>query len=108
MSHRDILKRLIPVELGGVSESDLSVEGDQLDLVQGDIEAQRQLIINDIDTLAPPTDGRIKLVPVRGDIKKPYFVARAAALGYQIRIEDYTPSMADWLCAGDELIDGEP
>jgi len=40
-----------------------------------------------------------------GDIKKPYFVALAASMGYTIRIDDYTESMAGWQCAGDELLE---
>lgn len=40
-----------------------------------------------------------------GDIKKPGLVALAAWLGYTIRIEDCIPSMAGWLCAGDELLE---
>lgn len=40
-----------------------------------------------------------------GDIKKPYFVALAASMGYTIRIDDYTESMAGWQCTGDELLD---
>ena len=107
MSHKEALERLIPVELGGVEDGDLTVEGDQLDLAQADIEALRQVIITDIITLTPPADDRIKLCPVRGDIKKPYLVARAAAIGYTIRIDDYTPSMVGWLCIDDELIDAE-
>jgi uncharacterized protein YmfQ (DUF2313 family) len=38
-----------------------------------------------------------------GDIKMPYFVALAAAMGYTIRIDDYVESEADWLCSGDPV-----
>lgn len=40
-----------------------------------------------------------------GDIKKPALGALAASMGYTIRIDDYTESQADWLCAGDEMLD---
>ena len=42
---------------------------------------------------------------VEGDIKKPHFVMLAASMGYTIRIDDYTESMAGWQCAGDELLE---
>ena len=108
MSHRDALLQLIPVALAGVFYDDLTVEGAELDLLQADIEAERLAIITDTATLMPLADDRIKLSPIRWDIKKPFYVAIAANMGYAIRIEDYTPSMSNWLCAGDELIDGEP
>lgn len=38
-----------------------------------------------------------------GDIKRPYFVSLAAAMGYTIRIDTYTESQDGWLCAGDDL-----
>lgn len=105
MSHKAALQRLIPVELGGVFDDDLTVEGMELDLVQGDIETERQAIISDMTTLLPPTDDRMKLTPVRWDIKKPFYVALAANMGYAIRINDYAPTMEGWLCTGDTLME---
>lgn len=40
-----------------------------------------------------------------GDIKRPYFVALAGAMGYTIRIDDYTESQAGWQTAGAELLE---
>lgn len=95
------------MQFGGVFEGDLALEGAQLDLAQGDIEALRQSIITDIATILPSGD-QIVLVPAKWDIKTPFLVALAASLGYTIYIRDYTISMSDWLCADDELIEAEP
>lgn len=108
MSHKAALQRLIPVELGGVFDADLTIEAEHLDLVQADIEAQRLSMLADIASLLPPADNHIPLVPVRWSIRKPFYVELAAALGYQIYIRDYIPAMSDWLCADDELIGDEP
>jgi uncharacterized protein YmfQ (DUF2313 family) len=122
--HKDILKLLIPVELAGVFTSDLEVEGAALDAVLtrvGDLQAE---IFADtsVELLAtweaffklnPPAGATtatrrmavIAKIRAHGDIKKPYYVALAASMGYTIRIDDYTESMAAWHCAGDELLD---
>ncbi len=102
------LSRLIPIDLGGVFTDDLTVEGDQLDLVEADIETLHQAIIMDIATLLPPPGDQIPMVPVKWGILKPFYVALAASLGYTIYIRDYTTAMSDWLCAGDEFIVDEP
>lgn len=124
MLHEDILKLLIPIELAGVFTSDLEVEGAALDAVLtrvGDLQAE---IFADTSSellstweafflLNPPTGATtasrraavIAKIRARGDIKKPYYIALAASMGYTIRIDDYTESMAAWHCAGDELLD---
>lgn len=104
MSHKAALQTLIPLELGGVHDIDLTVEGHELDAVATDLEVLRQEIINDPAGLIP-TNNRIHLAPIRGDIKKPYFVTLAAALGYTIRIDDYTDTMSDWAHADEPLIE---
>ena len=95
---------LTPLDLGGVHDDDLTVEALQLDPVSDEIEVLRQTIITDTAELMPSSN-RIHLTPIRGDIKKPYFVSLAAALGYTIRIDDYIDSMSGWLCAGDEVLE---
>lgn len=104
MSHKTALTTLIPLDLGGGFDLDLTVEAAQLDGVAADLETLRQDILSDTAELVP-TSSRIRLTPIRGDIKKPALTALAASQGYTIRIDDYTESMAGWLCAGDELLE---
>lgn len=124
MLHKDILTLLIPIELAGVFTSDLEVEGAALDAVltrvgdlQGEIfadttsellstwEAFFRLSPSPGATTASRRASVITKIRARGDIKKPYYVALAASMGYTIRINDYTESMVAWHCAGDELLD---
>jgi hypothetical protein len=88
MSTSELLALLIPIAFGGIQPQDLEQEGAALDGFLADLEALRQTLMTDSDELIPSSD-RIRLVPVSGDIKKPYFVALAAARGYTIRIDDY-------------------
>jgi hypothetical protein len=96
MSHKDILTRLIPMELDGVMDAKLTVEGNQLDLTQADIEAQRQVIISDIVTLLPPDDGHLKMMPVRWSIHWPFYIAVAASLGYLVALYNAATDAATW------------
>jgi hypothetical protein len=114
MSHKDALARLIPVDLGGVSDSDLTVEGDQLDLVTADIEALRLSIITDIVTILPQGDDRLKMTPVRWSIHWPFYIALAASLGYKSAFYNAVPDSAAWSYfsagvsgAGDSLASGD-
>jgi hypothetical protein len=105
MSHKDLLQRLTPLTLGGVFGADLIVEGNALDLVQVDIEAQRQTIITDVATILPASNDLIKIIPVKWDIKKPFYIMLAASAGYTIRIDDNIPSMTDWMCIDDCILE---
>lgn len=123
MSHSDTLKLLIPLALGGTFSADLDLEGQALDAAQAaaDILLDQTLppsahvMLADWERLtgmAPgpdePVQSRrdkvIRKLQELGNIKKPYYVALAAALGYQIYIEEYIPTMAGWVEAGDELM----
>ena len=124
MLHSEVLGRLFPVELGGMHDDDVTVDGAALDRAQELIDAflvemfpgTAVLLLDRWEALYEivPAEGatiaeRQAAVQARhlrkGDIKKPFFVLLAADMGYTIRIDDYTPSMADWLCAGDEVIE---
>lgn len=107
MSHKDALKALTPLELRGDVETDLVVEGNQFDATQADLETLRQTIRDSVTELklGPPGDDLIRMATAQMDVKKPFFVRLAAAMGYTIRIEDYIPLMAGWICAGDEVLE---
>lgn len=121
-SHR--LRRLQPFPLGGDHETDLIVEGAALDAADAAITALGgEFFPNTTDALltewervyeiTPPAGAslesrRLALVgkyQEAGDIKRPYFVALAAAMGYTIYIDDYTESQAGWQTAGAELLE---
>ena len=127
MSHKDVFKQLIPLELGGVFDEDLTIEGEQLDAVSTRIDELHQEIFPDTADellifweaayqITPPTGASLAArravvagkLSTLGSAKKPALIALAASMGYIIYINDYIPSMADWLCCGDELIDEEP
>jgi uncharacterized protein YmfQ (DUF2313 family) len=120
--NQDVLKLLFPLEIGGVLEDDLGVDGRSLDTCQGRAEAVLDEMFADIaDELlddwervcntnpgddwpdAMRTAHVLKKLRETGDIKRPYFVLLAASLdlGYQIEIEDLQPLMAGWMRAGD-------
>ena len=122
MSYDERLRQLITLPLGGDHETDLLVEGAALDAVDAEITALGAELFPDttdrliaewerIYQIVPPTGAtlasrRLALIGKYqeiGDIKRPYFVALAAAMGYTIRIDDYTEAQAGWLCAGDDL-----
>lgn len=102
MSHKSALQLLTPLDLGGVHDIDLTVEALQLDGAVDDLETLRQSIITDTAEVIP-SNNRIHLTPIRGDIKKPYFVTLAATMGYTIQIDDYTENMVEWTCVGDTI-----
>jgi uncharacterized protein YmfQ (DUF2313 family) len=124
MSHRDVLALLIPMEIGGVFADDLAIEGAALDATQEQIAGLQSEMYPDTSEelltswealfqLSPPAEAppetrratvTAKLLAT-GDIKPPYFVQLAEALGYSIRIEDYTASMSAWHCAGSEVLE---
>lgn len=119
-----MLQLLIPVELGGAFVVDLEVEGAALDAAQARLNTLLAEVLPDtavellskweaLYEITPPAGATLAArqaavagkFRATGDIKKPYFVLLAASMGYTIRIDDYTESMAGWQCAGDELLD---
>lgn len=123
MSHSDVLKLLIPLEVSGDYAADLALEGKVLDAGQTSADilldetlpttAYALLVEWEKLTATSPETGEplisrrarvTRKLQELGDIKKPYFVGLALTLGYQIYIQEYLPTMADWAEAGDELI----
>lgn len=124
MLHSDIMKLLIPFELGTIHTVDTALEGLCLDLgAERAADLLHELFPGStselIDAwervygLVPGFDGLLQLRQNRiiqkmrelGRLDRTYFIQLAAALGYQIVIEELCPFMAGWSCAGDELGD---
>lgn len=124
MSHENVLRQLFPVELGGKHDDDCAAAGAALDRVQATIDAlllemhpgTATLLLHRWEALyqiVPPAGATIEERQAaaaarwrrKGDIKKPYYVALAATMGYTIRIDDYIPSMAGWTGAGGETLE---
>jgi uncharacterized protein YmfQ (DUF2313 family) len=116
------LQLLFPLELTGVFAGDLAVEGASLDTAQAWAEtlltemlaSRAYILLSDwerVTGIVPSTDEPLQSRRDRvvrklrelGDIKKPYYEALARSFGYEFYIQEYIPTMAGWVCAGDEL-----
>ncbi|MRR15382.1 MAG: DUF2313 domain-containing protein [Deltaproteobacteria bacterium] len=107
MSHKDVLKLLFPLELGGVFEADTLLEGKHLD----DAEASADLLLremlpqsatdsiadwervcgvvpDDTDTLQIRQARVVSKLRERGGLSIPHFMALAASWGYSVVIEE--------------------
>jgi len=121
--HKDVLKLLFPCEMEGDFAGDLALEGEHLDAAQArgrwllkemfpqtaleslsDWERVLGLTRAADEPLQSRRDKIVNKLRQRGELSIPYFTALAEAQGYQVEIEEPVPSMADWTCAGDELI----
>lgn len=126
MLHKDVLKRLLPIELSGEFEKDIEIEGKHLD----DAQARAEKLLNEMfpdqshellpdwervcglmpgrdDTLQLRRDRVVRKLRERGGLSIPYFISLAAAMGYTITIEELLPFMAGWNRAGDTLYEYE-
>jgi len=126
MSHSDVIRLLFPVELTGVSDDDIALEGEVLDSV----EAQAKELLGEMfpeksircltdwervcgltpaadATLQSRRDNVVRKLRERGGLSRKYFIALAAAMGYTITIEELQPFMAGWSRAGDPLYEEE-
>jgi len=126
MSHRDVIKLLFPIELAGVSDGDIALEGAILD----DVEAQARELLEEMfpdrsftcltdwervcglkpvedATLQSRRDNVIRKLRERGGLSRASFIALAAAMGYTVTIEELQPFMAGWGRAGDPLYEEE-
>jgi uncharacterized protein YmfQ (DUF2313 family) len=121
-NNKDVLRLLFPLGLGGALEDDLAVDGRSLDAAEARAEDILEEMFADrtyelleawerVCGLSPSNDaplqsrisGVVRKLRDLGDIKRPYLISLAADLGYAITIEDYTPFMAGWNRAGDEI-----
>lgn len=126
MIHEESLKLLFPVELSGVFEDDIALEGAALDIAQADGEMLLTEIFPDEahNTLAnwervcgitsksgQPLQYRRNAVldklRERGGLSKAYFIALAAIHGWTITIDELLPFMAGWNRCGDQLYEEE-
>jgi uncharacterized protein YmfQ (DUF2313 family) len=126
MSHRDVIKLLLPLELTGVSDADIALEGQVLD----DVEAQAKELLGEMfpdrsvrcltdwervcalvpaadATLQSRRDNVVRKLRERGGLSRKYFIALAVAMGYTITIDELQPFMAGWSRAGDPLYEEE-
>ena len=124
MSHKDAIRLLFPIELAGVFDADITVEGNILDEIQAQAAVLLEEMFADGATklltdweriygLTPAADATIqsrrdnvvRKIRERGGLSRKYFIALAAAMGYTITIEELQPFMAGWGRAGDPVYD---
>lgn len=122
MKHSDTLKLLFPVELGGVFDDDIKIEGKHLDAAQ--TSAERLLVEMFPDTtvdliadwedtygLSPEADDPLqvrraalmKKMKELGGLSRQYFIDLAASYGWTITIDELLPFMCGWSKSGDYL-----
>ena len=130
MSHKDVLKQLSPIELDGVFEQDLTVEGNSLDAAQ----AAAAELLNEIfpdksvqlllewaricgvtlldsaplqyiqQSVLQALQAKVmQQLQARGGLSKTYFIAMGAGMGLAITIDELLPFMAGIGRAGDTL-----
>ncbi|WP_051554249.1 putative phage tail protein [Desulfobulbus elongatus] len=128
MSLRATLQYLMPIELGGNHQLDLSHDARMLDAAMKTGESLLSEMFADSAAILLTTWERVygltaaagfeeplqmrrdrvtKTIRARGGLSIPYFINLAAGMGYAISIEEPIPSMTGWLCAGGELMSGE-
>jgi len=122
MNHKDVLKLLFPLELEGVFDDDIAIEGAVLDdfcarvddlLAEmfpdttveliADWERVCGIVPNDDDSLQARRDRIIAKLRALGGLSRQYFIELAAALGHDIAITEYVPFMAGRGRCGDRL-----
>jgi uncharacterized protein YmfQ (DUF2313 family) len=115
MGHKDPLKMLFPLDLGGVFDSDIAIEGAHLDAVQGRIQDLRGEMHPDTanETLSD-WENRYGIIPIdgatidvrrmvvaqqrrlRGRLDIQYFIDLAAKLGFIADIEEIPPNFGTY------------
>ncbi len=112
MNHHDVLKMLFPLDLGGVFDADITIEGKYLDNLTASADTllaemfpdTANVTIDDwerVYAIVPPDGATLAqreaaaLQKVRanlGYLTPAYFVSLAAAVGYTITIEELPPN----------------
>lgn len=120
MLHSDALKLLFPLELVGVYEQDIELEGIHLDKSESDAqELLAEMFPDGANELLPDWERVCGLVPAadeplqarrnavlrqlrsRGGLSRAYFIALAANMGFTITIQELQPFMAGIGSSGD-------
>ena len=118
----ETLKQLFPLELGGVHDGDMAVEGGILDRAEASADQLlEQVFADSAARLLTDWERVLGLTPAagssttarlaacvakireRGGLSIPYFVELADAMGYTIEVFEPGPFMAGVGCAGDDL-----
>lgn len=124
MSHADTLKLLFPVELTGVFDDDIALEGKQLDDAQASATVLMQEMFADKaynlltdwervcgltpdadDPLQTRRDAVVRKLRELGGLSRNYFITLAASIGWTITIDELQPFMAGWGRCGDTIYD---
>lgn len=124
MSHSETLKLLTPLTLGDAYDQDIAIEGSHLDQAGNrDITLLAELFANSTYELLEAWENTYATAPFYDDsllirqnrivqkmselgrLDRAYFIQLAAALGYDIVLEELHPFMPGWSGAGDELGD---
>jgi len=122
MNHSDVLKQLFPIELAGVFDGDVAIEGKYLDealtsaetLLRemhpdqahetiADWEREYGLTPEDGAPLQSRRDAVVKKRRELGGLSRAYFIALAASIGWEIEIDEPQPFMAGIGRCGDEI-----
>lgn len=126
MSHSETLKLLIPLPLGDAHDKDITIEGAHLDQAgeRGDkllleLFADTTLEVLEAwehayatapffdDPLLVRHNRIVQKMSELGRLDRAYFIQIAAAIGYNIILEELHPFMPGWSGAGDELGDND-
>jgi uncharacterized protein YmfQ (DUF2313 family) len=127
MSHKDVLKQLFPIDLDGVFQDDINLEGQNLDNARSSAEDLLDVMFlsGGLETFLSDWERVFNIVPASGDtpelrkeriiaalrkvggLSKPYFIQLADSLGYTVtitdNIEEFRPFMTGWGRSGDRL-----
>lgn len=122
MNHGDILKLLYPIDLQGVNQDDMVLEGKQLDTAQASAERLLRECFPDMtcdllaswervyglvpfaeDPMQLRIEKLIQKIRAHGGLSRAYFISLAATMSYTIAIEEYLPFMCGWGRCGDPL-----
>lgn len=122
MNHADTLKLLFPLEITGVFDADIALEGQQLDAAQVSAEVLLQEMFADTayhrladwervcglqieisDTLQMRRNAVVRKLQEVGGLSRAYFIALAASNGWIITIDELQPFMCGWGRCGDPV-----
>lgn len=126
MLHSNTLSLLIPLQLGGVSVTDLAIEGGRLDIAVTAADTIRTEMRPDLadallsrweqvyaltplvgETLANRRTRLVQKLLALGRLDKAFFIGLAAGYGLTVTIQELQPFMPGWAGAGDEIGDGD-